>query len=166
MNNRKFKTDPTELLRRGQEIMSESDESKYYFRVFSVNLVLSGLSAEAVARSANVTTVSVSNWVKNADEKGFDSLKNKAIPGRPNKLTTKQLNEINAILQENPSAYGFKVWDGPALSKLIMDKYEVEYSVRNSQRLFHKLGYSHIRPRCFPSKGFENTEKRQDFKKT
>jgi len=165
MNNRKFKTDPKELLRQGQEIMSSSDESKYYFRVFSVNMVLSGMTVEKVAQSANVTSVSVSNWVKNADENGFESLKNKEKTGRPNKLSEEQLTEINTILQEDPNTHGFKVWDGPSLSALIMNKYDVDYSVRNSQRLFHKLGFSHIRPRCFPSKGFEDTEQRQAFKK-
>lgn len=165
MNNRKFKTDPKELLRQGKEIMSSSDESKYYFRVFSVNMVLSGMTAEKVAQSANVSTVSVSNWVRNVDENGFESLKNKEKLGRPKKLTEEQLTEINAMLQEDPKTYGFKVWDGPTLSALIIDKYGVDYSVRNSQRLFHKLGFSHIRPRCFPSKGFEDTEQRQEFKK-
>ena len=64
----------------------------------------------------------------------------------PNKLTTKQPDDINTHLQENSRTYGFKIWDGAALSKLIMDKYGVECSVRNSQWVFHKLGFSHIRP--------------------
>ena len=37
MNNRKYITDPAILLEQGKAIMSSSDESRYLFRVFSVN---------------------------------------------------------------------------------------------------------------------------------
>lgn len=166
MNVRKYKTDPDELLQKGKEIMASSDQSKYYFRVFCVNMVIGGATAEQVAQSGGVSSVSVSNWVKSADENGFESLQNKKIPGRPKKLSEKIIAEIDIALQNDPSKYGFKVWDGPSLSSYIYDKYEIEYSVRQCQRLFHKLGYSKIRPRPFPSKGDENSEARKAFKKT
>ena len=34
MNNRKYQTNPSDLLAQGQAIMSSSDESKYLFRVY------------------------------------------------------------------------------------------------------------------------------------
>ena len=49
MNNRKYQTNPSDLLAQGQAIMSSSDESKYLFRVFAVNMVLSGTPASKVA---------------------------------------------------------------------------------------------------------------------
>jgi len=166
MNIRKYKTDPKELLKKGKEIMVSSDESKYYFRVFCVNMVVGGSTPEQVAQSGGVTSVSVSNWVKSADEKGFESLQNKEIPGRPKKLSEKIIAEIDKILQKDPNKYGFKVWDGPSLSSYIYNKYGIEYSVRQCQRLFHKLGYSKIRPRTFPSKGNEDSDARNAFKKS
>ena len=45
MNNRKYHTAPEILLAQGQAIMSTSDESKYLFRVFAVNMVLAGTPA-------------------------------------------------------------------------------------------------------------------------
>ncbi len=45
MNSRKYNVGREELLRQGKEIMSSSNESRYYFRVFTVNMVLSGVAA-------------------------------------------------------------------------------------------------------------------------
>ena len=54
MNNRKYHTDPETLLAQGQAIMSSSDESKYLFRVFAVNMVLAGTPASQVGASAGL----------------------------------------------------------------------------------------------------------------
>ncbi len=166
MNNRKYNTDPGELLRKGKQIMSSSDESKYLFRVFSVNMVLAGTSAAEVGASGGFTKAAVTGWVKTADEKGFEALHTKPRPGRPNKLSKKQYDEIEALLQTDPKESGYKVWGGPSLSDYIKEHYNVELCVRQCQRLLHSLGYSQIRPQTYPSKGYEGTDERKAFKKT
>ena len=55
---------------------------------------------------------------------------------------------------------------GPTLSAYIKETYDINLGVRQCQRLFHELGYSKIRPQVFPSKGYEDTEARNEFKKT
>lgn len=165
MNSRKFNTDPKELLKEGKEIMTASDESRFYFRVFAVNMVLSGCTAAAIGNMAGVTKQAVSGWVKVADEQGFEALRPQKHTGRPPKLSPEQLLEIDKALQAKPSDYGFKVWDGPSLSYYITKTFGIQFGVRQCQRLFHKLGYSHIRPQPFPSKGKEQSEEREAFKK-
>ena len=166
MNNRKYQTNPSDLLAQGQAIMSSSDESKYLFRVFAVNMVLSGIPASKVGASAGVTKAAVTSWVKIADEQGFEALKTKKQPGRPCKLSEEQKKIIDFALQASPKDSGYKTWDGNSLSDYIKKTFNVELSVRQCQRLFHELGYSLIRPQSYPSKGFEDTEERQLFKKT
>ena len=165
MNNRKYRTNPDELLAQGQAIMSSSDESRFLFRVFAVNMVLAGTSASQVGASAGFTKAAVTGWVKIVDEQGFEALRPQKRAGRPPKLTADQLKLIDAVLQDDPKNYGYKVWDGPSLSAYIKEKFEVEIGVRQCQRLFHSLGYSRIRPQPFPSKGYEDTEEREAFKK-
>ena len=162
MNNRKYHTDPETLLAQGQAIMSSSDESKYLFRVFAVNMVLAGTPASQVGASAGYTKAAVTGT---ADEQGFEALRLQQRAGRPSKLTSDQLKEIDQDLQKDPKTLGFKVWDGPTLSSYIKSKYEVDISVRQCQRLFRNLGYSRIRPQPYPSKGYEDTEEREAFKK-
>lgn len=166
MNRRKYKSDPADLLKIGKEIMLSRDETRYYFRVFSVNFVLNGMSAANVAEIAGVSRSTVSDWVKAVDEQGFDALKTVKQNGRPSKLSNTQKAEIDSVLQQDPSDYGYKVWDGPTLSNFIKEQYNIELCTRQCQRLFRELGYSKIRPRSFPSKGYEDTDARNEFKKT
>ena len=166
MNNRKYRTNPDELLAQGQAIMSSSDESRFLFRVFAVNMVLAGTPASQVGASAGFTKAAVTSWVKTVDEQGFEALRLQKRAGRPAKLNTEQLKNIDAVLQEDPNSHGFKVWDGSALSAYIKANYGIEIGVRQCQRLFHSLGYSRIRPQPFPSKGYEDTEEREALKKT
>lgn len=165
MNNRKYHTDPEILLAQGKAIMTSSDESKYLFRVFAVNMVLSGTPASQVGASAGFTKAAVTGWVKAADEQGFEALRPQQKAGRPPKLTQDQLKKIDAILQDDPKEHGYKVWDGPSLSSYIKSKYNIDIGVRQCQRIFHSLGYSRIRPQPYPSKEYENTEEREAFKK-
>ena len=165
MNCRKYNTDLKELLKQGKAIMTSSDESRFYFRVFAVNMVLSGFPASEIGSMAGVSKQAVTRWVKIADEQGFDALKPKAKPGRPSKLTMEQKEAIDTALQSDPSEHGFKVWDGPSLASYIKSTFGIDFSVRQCQRLFHELGYSHIRPQSYPSKGYEDTDARIEFKK-
>lgn len=156
MNGRRYKTDPEVLLQTGKEIMSSSDESKFLFRVFAVNMVLSGCPASQIGKMAGVSKASVTGWVKTADEQGFDALKPKHRSGRPRKLTNEQLSSIGTVLQSDPKAFGFKVWDGPSLSAYIENQFGISFSIRQSQRLFHELGYLHIRPQPYSNKKYED----------
>ena len=165
MNARKYSTDPKILLEQGKAIMSSSDESVFLFRVFAVNMVLSGTPASQVGASAGFTKAAVTGWVKTVDEKGFEALRPQKRPGRPSKLTEQQLKELDTVIQTDPKEYGLKVWDGPSLSSYIKAKYSVDIGVRQCQRLFRTLGYSRIRPQPYPSKGYEDTEERKAFKK-
>lgn len=166
MNLRKYSTDPAILLEQGKAIMTRSDESKYLFRVFAVNMVLSGTPASQVGASAGYTKAAVTGWVKTVDEKGFEALRPQQRPGRPTKLSDQQLKEIDTVIQTDPKEHDLKVWDGPSLSSYIKSHYDVDISVRQCQRLFRSLGYSRIRPQPYPSKGNEDKEERNAFKKT
>lgn len=166
MNVRKFKTDPKLLLKQGNAILNSSSDARFHFRVLAVTLALSDFKISRLAEILKVSRMSISTWVKIADEKGFDALKTQKHEGRPPKLTSKQREEIDSVLQSDPNQYGYKIWDGPNLSDYIKISYGIELSVRQCQRLFHSLGFSLIRPRPYPTKGYENTEERKAFKKT
>ncbi|MCM1060069.1 MAG: helix-turn-helix domain-containing protein [Eubacterium sp.] len=98
MNRRKYMSDPSDLLREGKKIMSYSDDTRFYFRVFSVNFVMNGMSAANVAEIAGVSRSTVSGWVKAVDEEGFEALKSIKQNGRPSKLNSKQKSEIDSVI--------------------------------------------------------------------
>ena len=109
MNLRKYGIDPAILLEQGKAIMTSSDESKYLFRVFAVNMALSGTPASQVGASTGFTKAAVTNWVKTVDEKGFEALRSQQRPGRPSKLTEDQLKQIDAAIQNDPKEYGMRL---------------------------------------------------------
>ncbi|MBP5330698.1 MAG: winged helix-turn-helix domain-containing protein, partial [Lachnospiraceae bacterium] len=61
-------------------------------------------------------------------------------------LSDEQLAQVKKAVSEDPNNSGFKVWDGPSLSKYIHDTFDVELGVRACQKLFHRMGFSLIRP--------------------
>ena len=165
MNIRKYNTNPEVLLEQGKAIMSSTDEARFHFKDFAVNMVLSGCPVSQISTRAGVSKVAVAGWVKTVDEQGFDALRSKQRSGRPPKLSAEQCAAIDSALQSDPKDFGFKVWDGPSLSSYISNSFGVQISVRQCQRLFHDLGYSRIRPQPYPSKGYEDSEEREEFKK-
>ena len=166
MKTRIYKTDKRLLQAQCQEVLSASETSRFHFKVFAVNMVLAGQKAADIGRMSGFSKMSVSSWVKTADEHGVDALRGKSRPGRPPRLNDLQRKDIDKALRSSPEEYGFKVWDGPSLSAYIKKAHGVKMCVRQCQRLMHALGFSLIRPQSFPSKGHEDTEKRKVYKKT
>lgn len=165
MNNRKFKSDKAALIAEGKRIASSSDDAKFLRKVTIVNLMLGGVKAKVLAEACGETDRTLSSWIKAVDEHGFESLRAIKQPGRPHKLSDIQKEEIKVAVASDPTDYGYNVWDGPTLSNYIERRYNISYSVRQSQRLLHTLGFSLIRPQTFPSKGDETSPERQEFKK-
>lgn len=164
MPARVYKSSLTELLNRGKSLVENSEDSRFLNKVTLVNLILSGQSPADLSQYCGISRVTLSAWVTKVDEEGFDALREKTKSGRPSKLTEQQLKEIDLALQKPSTDQGFNVWDGPSLREFIKTKYNVEYSERQCQRLFHKLGYSLIRPQVFPCKDTDSKE-RTEFKK-
>ena len=167
MPARQYKTDPAQLLAEGKIIVHSTTDAKYRHKVEMVNLVLSGLTPSYLSSCCAESKSTITRWVKLADEQGFDALKSKKPTGKPSKLAKEQMAEIRTILEEDDSRkYGYNVWDGPALSAFIKETYAIQLSVRQCQRLLHRLGFSLVRPQTFPSKGEQNKQERTEYKKT
>ncbi len=165
MNIRKFKSDKDALIAEGTRIVSSSDDAKFIRKVTIVNLLLRGMSARLVADACGETDRTLSNWVRIVDEHGFEALRPRKQPGRPQYLTKAQKENIKVAVASDPNAFGYTVWDGPSLSDYIASQYGISLCVRQCQRLLHELGFSLIRPQTFPSKGNEENPLRDEYKK-
>lgn len=167
MNKRKYKTNPEELLAKGRALAKQGgNDAAFLRRVETVNLVLSGHSATELSKNMGCHANTIIRWVKTADEQGFETLHDRKKPGRPSQLSVEQRKEIDCALQEESSRHQYNVWDGPAISDFIRRTYGINYTVRSCQLLARQLGFSSVRPQVFPSKGYEDTEKRDELKKT
>ena len=166
MTVRIFKHDRNELLKQGIEIISSTNDTKYHNRVVLVNLLLTGkISISLMSKASGLTTRTLSNWLSIVDNEGFEKLRAIKQSGRPDKLSDEQKAEIKKVLRESPDKHGYCVWDGISLSDYITSKYDIKYSIRQCQRLFHELGFSLQRAGTFPSLEEQNGSEREKKKK-
>jgi transposase len=105
------------------------------------------------------------SWVTKVDTDGWDALRAKKQPGKPSKLTAEQLETVKKAILDSPQSYGYSVWDGPSLSAYIKSTFDIDLGVRACQKLFHKLGFSLIRPQTYPSLENPDDNAREEFKK-
>lgn len=163
---RNYRTPINSLIEEGQKIVKSNADARFIHRVEMVNLVLSGLPPSKVSKFCRESKNSITSWVKIADEQGFDALKIKKQTGRPAALSDQQRQELRELLaKDDPAAHGYNVWDGVSLANFITKKYQVTYTVRHCQRLFHEMGFSLVRPQTLPTKGENNQAQREEFKK-
>ena len=166
MRNHKYINNREELLTQGRSIVSESADNKFVHRVSMVNLMLSGFPAKELAKYCGESERTLQSWLKKVDEQGWETLISKKQTGRPSRLSNQQVEEIRIAVQANPEQSGYNVWDGPTLSDYIKNQYGIEYGVRASQYLLHRMGFSLIRPQVYPSLEQPDDEAREAFKKT
>ena len=161
---RKFKHPKEELLAEGKKIIATGRDSKFLFRVTMVNLILSGIKLSELSNYCGVDERTLSGWVAKVDNDGFESLRAVKQKGRPSKLSDEQKEKIKGVIKEDPSGYGYTNWDGPSLSDFISKEFDVDYSIRACQKLFHELGFSLIRPQTYPSLNEPDEDAREAFK--
>ncbi len=76
--------------------ISRSEESKHDNRLHDLLLVSEGMSCHDLGIIFGEDPRTVERWVKRFNEKGFNALKEGKRSGRPPKLTTQQMAEINS----------------------------------------------------------------------
>ena len=100
MNVRKFKSDKNALIAEGNRIVSSSDDAKFIRKVTIVNLLLRGVNAKSLADASGETDRTLSNWVRSVDEYGFEALRPRKQPGRPQSLTNSQKEKSSYLLTQ------------------------------------------------------------------
>lgn len=87
-------------------------------------------------------------------------------PGRPRRLSERQLEAVDSVLRQPPSSVGLaaNLWDGKTLSAFIQRRYKVSVGVRQCQRLFRQFGFRLRKPRPLIARA--DPERQQRYKKT
>ena len=149
---REFINNPHDLLEEGKKIIQSSDNYTFAYRVAMVNLLLTddGMTTAKLSELTGIPTRTLNDWVKKADETHFEALRPKQRPGKAARLSEEQYAQIKETLTHDPEEYGY---------------FGITLGVRQCQRIFHKLGFSRIRPQTFPALGEEDSEEREAFKK-
>jgi transposase len=143
-----------------------SEEARYDHRLHGVLLVAQGMSCYEVGEVFGHDPTTIQRWVRSFEMRGFSGLQDQERPGRPQRLTPKQLERVNRALRTSPRALGYaqNLWDGKLLSHHLAQAEQVVLGVRQCQRVFHQLEFRLRKPR--PVIARAKPEEQQAFKKT
>ena len=133
-----------QLLTKIQNYFKKSEDAKFIRRLDIMNLVLTGIPVQQVVELYNVHRSTIYSWLDKAKKLGIESLKDIPKEGRPSQIMDTELKKIKKDLQKHPSVFDYKdsLWSGKLLSYHLKVRYGIELSVRQCQRLFHKLDFS------------------------
>ncbi len=132
-----------------QDEISGTCEGRYYHRLHVVLHVLHGASSYEAAHLYGDSPRSVEYWVHRLLSQGLAGLEEGNRPGRPGRLSPADQQKLRTEIRRSPRELGYdqNLWDGLLLSHHLEERYAIPLSVRQCQRLFHKLGFSLQRPR-------------------
>jgi transposase len=141
--------DAAALVLRLQDEIRRSEESRYDHRLHGVLLVAQGMTCPEVGRLLGDAPRSVEYWVRHYQERGLAGMVEGARPGRPQRLSESQLQEVKAVLCRTPGEVGLTgtLWDGKTLRVWIEQRYRVHLGVRQCQRMFRQFGFRLRKPR-------------------
>ena len=126
------------------EIWAEIHRDKFArneHRLHAVLLVIQGLSRRKVADLLGDSPVTVAYWARKFKTEGIDGLLEGERTGRPSRLNTEQMKVVAEALNQTPSHYNLDgdKWDGERLSLFAKNKFSVDLSIRQCQRLIRRL---------------------------
>jgi len=149
-----------------QDEISHTPEGRYFHRLHAVLHVLDGASSHDTARLYRDSPRAIEYWVNRLISQGLTGLLEGNHPGRPARLSVKDLLKLRNEISRTPRELGYdqNLWDGLLLSHHLTQKYSISLSVRQCQRLFHQLGFSLQRPRRKASEA--DGPQQEAFKKT
>ena len=118
-------------------------------RIHAVLLNHQRHSSGAIATILEAPRSKVSLWLGRYEEYGWEALLEGHRSGRPRQLDAQQRQDLCAILDSGPVAYGFVsgVWTSPMIGRVIQEEYEVIYHPGHVRKLLKELGFSVQRPR-------------------
>jgi len=101
-----------------------------------------GLSQSQVARKFGVSRTTASRWYRSLSGKGMESLRKRRAPGRPSRLTAKQLADVAEVYRSGARAAGFESerWTTSRFADAIFARFAVRYDPDHVGRIMHRLG--------------------------
>ena len=139
---RKLQIESAEIVRTAiQEEVVRSEESRYDHRLHGLLLLAAGHSCRDVAGIFGEDDTTVQRWVRRFERGGLRALREQKKTGRPRTLSVEQWNELQTDLLKTPQECGLvaALWDGPSLARHVRNRFGLELSVRQCQRIFRQL---------------------------
>jgi transposase len=130
-------TEIAELRNAVRQHVSTSREQRFCYRALCVLLIAEGHRPNQVAEWLGEHTRTLERWRKRFVDNGLNGLMDETSPGRPPKLSNTEWMRLKKELEYPPGEFGLdgKKWQGKTLQQHLENRYGIEFSLRQCQRL-------------------------------
>jgi putative transposase len=117
-------------------------------RLQAGELILRGFDNDEIIDILDVSLSSLKRWRPKVESEGLHVLARKSGSGRSSELSTKQRDELTAIIQQGAVAAGYQTdrWTSRIVADLIRNKWGVTYCLSNVRKILAGLGLSYQKP--------------------
>jgi len=133
-----------------QKLMKQESSRRMFERYQSIFLFLQGMSAKEIAGIIGRTAETVNGYIQAYKTSGVTGLQMTTPPGRPDKLTQAQQDELKAtIINKLPVELGFTAkhsWTLQLIRDHIEQTYQRTFSIRGTSKLMHRMNLSYTKP--------------------
>lgn len=114
----------------------------------AVRLLQAGHTLSAVGRMVGAAVSAVWQWRETFRRKGEKGLAARPAPGRPHKLTPRQVRRLPKLLAVGAQAYGYRndLWTARRIAEVIQREFGVEYHPAHVTRIMADLNWSCQKP--------------------
>jgi len=134
-------------------------------RLHAAFLRRQGKRVDKIAETLGVTKSAVSKWLNKLHVNGIEAAVPIKQPGRPKRLSAKQLAALRRDLLKEPAKHGYTygMWETKLVQEHVRKKFGTLFVDRHMRRLLHKMGFSQQKPRPSDYRADKATQRR--FKK-
>src|SRR3954447_24962559 len=128
----------------GGGLTAEERARREQVRVAAAEWIEQGATDREVATRFRVTRMSANRWRHALKVGGRPALASTGPGGARCKLSAAQLDELQALLDAGPVAWGWtdQCWTLPRIAEVVHTRFGVDYTLAGLDLLLHRLGWS------------------------
>lgn len=148
-----------------KKLYNKEKNAKGKLRLLAILQRKEGKTLDSISFSLQKPKTTIHDWLKRIEDKGLENLYDIKQPGKPCRLTKKQLNELKKILSLPPQNQNipFVLWTTNLVQYVILKKFKVKFEVRQTRNIIKKMNFKLKVPRQEHKKA--NKKAQEKFKK-
>lgn len=148
-----------------KELYKSEKNVKAKLRLLAALQRKEGGTLDSIAFSLEKPKTTIHDWLKRFEQYGLDNIYDAKQPGKPIRLTKKQFDKLEKVLDGSPQNQGlpFVLWTTKLVQYVILKLFNVKYELWNVRKIVNKLGFSLKVPR--PQNRNVNKKAQEKFKK-
>lgn len=147
-----------------KQLYNKEKNAKAKLRLLAAIQRKDGKTLDDISHSLQKPKMTIGDWLRRFVNKGIPGIYDIKQPGKPARLTEKQLKELDEILDVPPLKQNipFVIWTTNLVQYIIFKQFNVEIKVRQVRNIVKKINFTIQIPR--PENRKSNKELQEKFK--